>query len=132
MKKARIDRTDPVTPEVFSRGGTRVWAGGIFAGADAVLVPAYSASVNGGIAAARRKECLTLNHSDSSWKGAIGALAGGGLAGAVSGSAGPAGGAIARYLLEDGTRGATSGVTARLITAAVNAGGGASGDLRIE
>lgn len=111
-------------------GGAGGWAAGVSAGAKGMAALGYSVGINGGLGAVGSEASyLALNHGDLSVKGAVGALVGGGVTGAISGGAGPAGGTIARNILEDGTARATSGVTANLITAAINGGGGASGDV---
>ena len=59
--------------------GSRTRAGGVSAGANGLTALAYSAGINGGIGSAGSEASyLALNHSDLSWKGAIGAFAGGG------------------------------------------------------
>lgn len=111
-------------------GGAGAWAAGLSAGANGATALAYSVGLNGVIGGAGSEASyLAMNHSHLTWRGAAGAFAGGTFAGAVSGGAGPAGGTIARNLLADGTRGATTGVTARLFTAGINAAGGTGGDI---
>ena len=94
----RMPRTSPCTirssPSATCVSGSRQWsrsstsdgppvsrtrAGGVSAGANGLTALAYSAGINGGIGSAGSEASyLALNHSDLSWKGAIGAFAGGG------------------------------------------------------